>query len=124
MGVITMAWHYLHTILSLPSIMQQTTVSLPQLVSFKTVSGSINVLERIGTHCRELGVLLLDDTTGEITKAIEVQYNYDATKIIFEIFGRWILGKGKLPVSWATLVEVLKEIGLSELAKEMQQSLN
>ena len=33
-------------------------------------SGSINVLEQIGTHYWELGVLLLDDTTGEVTQAI------------------------------------------------------
>ena len=104
--------------------MQQPTVTLPHLVSFKTASGSINVLERIGTHCRELGVLLLDDTTGEITKAIIERYHNDATAVMFEVFEKWIQGKGKLPVEWATLVEVLKDIGLSELVKEMKQSLN
>ena len=103
--------------------MQQPTVTLPRLVSFKTASGHINVLERIGTHCRELGVLLLDDTTGEITKAIIERYQNDATKIIYEIFEKWIKGKGKLPVEWATLVEVLKDIGLSELVKEMISEL-
>ena len=101
-------------------IVQQPTVALPQLICFKTRSGKINILEQIGTHYRELGILLLDDTTGAVTKAIIEQYNYDATKIIFEIFEKWIQGKGKLPVEWATLIEVLNDIGLSELANKMK----
>jgi len=80
------------------------------------------MLEQIGTHYRELGILLLDDTTGAVTQAIIEQYHYDATKINREIFQRWTQGKG-MPVEWATLVEVLMDIGLSELAREMEQTL-
>ena len=115
---------YNHTFSLPPSIVQQPTVTLPQLISFKTPSGSINVLEQIGTHYRKLGVLLLDDTTGKITKAIIERYQNDATNIIFEIFEKWIEGRGKQPVEWSTLVEVLKDIQLTELVKEMKQSLN
>ena len=97
--------------------------SLSQLICFKTTSVSINVLEQIGTHYRELGALLLDDTTGAVTKAIIEQYHYEATNILVEILQRWIQGKGRLPVEWATLVEVLKDIGLSELARHMEQAL-
>ena len=98
----------------------QPAVALQQLICFKTRSGRINILEQIGTHYRELGILLLDDTTGAVTKAIIEQYNYDATKIIFEIFEKWIQGKGKLPVEWTTLTEVLNDIGLSELANKIK----
>ena len=103
--------------------MQQQTVTLPQLIRFKTRSGSINVLEQIGTHYWELGVLLLDDTTGEVTQAIIKQHHEDATKINLQIFQKWIQGKGKLPVEWSTLVEVLRDIGLVQLASEMEQNL-
>ena len=102
----------------------QPTVALPQLICFKTRSGRINILEQIGTHYRELGILLLDDTTGAVTKAIIEQYNYDATKIIFEIFEKWIQGKGKLPVEWDTLIEVLNDIELSELGNKIKAEMN
>ena len=100
--------------------MQQITV--PQLIRFKTRSGSINVLKQIGTHYRELGILLLNDTTGEVTQAF-VKHHHHAIDINHAIFQRWIQGKGKLPVEWSTLVEVLKDIGLSELASEIEQTL-
>ena len=97
--------------------------NLCQLISFGVRSGNINVLEQIGTHYWELGVQLLDDTTGAVTKAIVEQYQNNATKINREILQRWIQGGGKLPVEWDTLVKVLKDIRLSELASEIEQAL-
>ena len=107
----------------LPIVQQQQPVTLPQLICFKTRSGSIKILERIGTHYWKLGVLLLEDATGEVTQAIIEHHHEDATKINLQIFQKWMQGKGKLPVEWSTLTEVLKDIGLSELAIEMEQTL-
>ena len=90
---------------------------------FETRSGSINVLEHIGVHYRQLGVLLLDDATAEVTQAIIEQCSHDTTKIICKIVQKWIQGKGKLPIEWSTLVRVLKDIGLHMLADEMEQNL-
>ena len=103
--------------------MQQQTVTLPQLIHLETRSGSINVLEQVGTYHWKLGVLLLEDATGEVTQAIIEQHLLDATKINLQIFQKWIRGEGKLPVEWSTLVEVLKNIGLVQLANEIEQSL-
>ena len=113
--------HWFNTLFIPPSslLLQWQAVTLPQLVCFKTRSGTINVLEQIGTKYRELGVLLLKDTTGSITKAIIENNKYDATNIIFDIFQKWIEGKGTLPVEWGTLAEVLKNIGLTKLAYEI-----
>ena len=47
----------------------------------------------------------------------------DATKINLQIFQKWIQGKGKLPVEWSTLIEALKDIGLVQLANEIEQNL-
>ena len=101
-----------------PLLIGSPKVTLPQLLHFKTAAGSI--LEQIGIHYWDLGVQLLNDTTGAVTQAIIKQYHHDATEINREILQRWIQGKGKSPVEWATLVEVLKDIGLSELACEIE----
>ena len=100
--------------------MQKLTVTLPELICFKTRSGS--VLKQIGTHYRQLGVLLLEDTTGAVTEAI-IKHCHDATEINLQILEQWIQGKGKKPIEWATLIEVLNDIGLSELANEMEHTL-
>ena len=47
----------------------------------------------------------------------------EAINVNFEILQRWVQGKGKLPVEWATLIEVLRDIKLSELAHEMEEAL-
>ena len=77
------------------------------------------MLDQIGTHYKKLGILLLNDTTGTVTQAIINQYHHNASEINMEILQRWIQGRGKLPVEWATLIEVLKHIELTELAREI-----
>ena len=78
------------------------------------------MLDQIGTHYKKLGILLLNDTTGTVTQAIIKQYHHNASYINVEILQRWIQGRGKLPVEWATLIEVLKDIGLTELVREIK----
>ena len=100
--------------------MQRQTVTLPQLIRFRTTSGSI--IDQIGTHYWDLGVLLLNDDTGAVTQAIIEQYHEDATKINREILKRWIQGQG-MPVEWASLIEVLRDIGLTKLAREIEKKI-
>ena len=35
----------------------------------------------------------------------------------------WLEGKSRQPITWETLIEVLKEVDLSELAKSVQEIL-
>ena len=77
------------------------------------------MLDQIGTHYKKLGILLLNDTTGTVTQAIIEQYHHNASEINMEIFQQWTQGKG-MPVEWATLIEVLKDIELTELAREIE----
>ena len=37
-----------------------------------------------------------------------------------EIFREWATGRGKKPVSWETLTEVLRNIGFGALASEIE----
>ena len=98
-------------------IEQRQTVTLQQLIRCRTKSGSL--LDQIGTRYWSLGVLLLNDDTGLITQAIIDQYREDTT-INREILKRWTQGQG-MPVEWATLIDVLNDIGLTELAREMEE---
>ncbi len=48
--------------------------------------------------------------------AISARYGGNAEKINLEVFKSWINGEGREPISWNTLVTVLREIGLRPLA--------
>ena len=101
-------------------IVQQEAVTLPELLRFRTASGKL--MDQIGTNYWDLGILLLNDAKGAITKAIVKQYHEDAAKINREILQRWIQGQG-MPVEWATLIEVLRDIELTELAREIEKNI-
>ena len=44
----------------------------------------------------------------------------DSNEINIEIIEEWVTGKGKHPVTWKTLTEVLRDIELSTLAEEIE----
>ena len=47
------------------------------------------------------------------------KHKEDAEEINLEIFEQWIAGKGKQPVTWRALVEVLYEVELTALASDI-----
>ena len=71
-----------------------------------------------------LGIMLLNDETGEIIATITNDCQKKALDINHEVLKRWIQGQGRQPVSWDTLVGVLNSIELSELACTIQNRLD
>ena len=51
---------------------------------------------------------------------MEYKHRRDAVQINTEILREWATGRGKQPVSWETLTEVLRNIGLGALASEIE----
>lgn len=98
--------------------------TMPDLLNFETRSGSsINIVEEIGSNFSKLGPLLLCDNDNSVTSAIQIQHQQIADAINQEIMTRWLWGKGKKPVAWSTLICVLRDIGLSELAQRIEENL-
>ena len=67
-----------------------------------------------------MGILLLDDDQGHVVDAIVHSSHQDAEQITLKIFQKWLNGMGQQPVSWETLIQVLKDIQLNELAKQIE----
>ena len=108
----------------LPSFLAAERPSLPQLLTFPTITGdTINVMSRVGSERDELGYILLNDSDGAIVDQIIDDFHHKSEKIVKEILKRWIRGKGKHPVTWETLIDALRTIGLTELASCMEESL-
>ena len=66
----------------------------------------------------------MNDQTGAKITAIEQKRLNDAEQINIDILKEWLQGKGKKPVTWQTLVDVLKDTGLSKLAMDIEASLS
>ena len=72
---------------------------------------------------QKLGHILLNDDDGTIVDQITKDCHYKSEDIVIEILKRWIRGKGKDPVTWGSLIEVLYNLELTELASHMEGSL-
>ena len=74
----------------------------------------------IATKYVQFGTLLLDDRNGSRVKIMAHKHLSDAERINTEILQEWLTGRGKQPVTWATLVEVLHDMELTALAGEIE----
>ena len=84
--------------------------TMPELVRLK-------VSQEISTNWYDVGVLLLEDKTGARIKSIEETCRGNPKRINDEVLQQWIEGNGKMPVTWRTLVEVLRDAELTKAIK-------
>ena len=80
----------------------------------------INIPVEIATKYVQFGTFLLDDRNGSRVKSMAHKHCNDAKEINKEILQEWLSGRGKQPVTWATLVEVLRDIELTTLASDIE----
>ena len=82
------------------------------------------IFERIvGSTLQRFGTLLLEDKTGNKVAAIELDQQMQF-RICREIVKRWLEGKGKQPVTWGTLIDVLDQIELTELSSDIRSHIS
>ena len=98
------------------------TPTLHELLNFPGQEKRINVPQEIGTKYKTFGTILLEDDSGARVDDIVQEYGERAEHINTEILQEWLTGRGKQPVTWAILVEVLHDIELSTLADDISTS--
>ena len=81
-----------------------------ELLSFS--SSKLNIAVQVGMKYDKFGVFLLEDTNGVIVEALKVEHMKNAERINMTVLKTWLQGKGVKPVTWSTLVSVLKNIGM------------
>ena len=94
--------------------------TLIECIRFQGRKKKINIPQEIGVKYREFGLLLLEDHNGARIRALAHKHMNDTNEINIEIIEEWVSGKGKHPVTWKTLTEVLRDIELSTLADEIE----
>ena len=81
----------------------------------------MNIPQEIGTNYSQFGMFILNDPNGTRTCNIQHKHRDHAEKINTEILQEWATGRGKKPVTWETLTEVLRDIELCALASEIEE---
>ena len=79
----------------------------------------VHIIERIGVDYHNIGTELLNDIHGTIIPTIEKEKLGNIQEIVREIFIKWRKGMGRQPVTWQTLVDVLREVRLHNLADDI-----
>ena len=87
--------------------------TLPELLRLK-------VPQEVGAHYTTFGVLLLDDKTGSRVEALKMECLGVPENVTQKILQEWLKGKGLEPVTWQTLIQTLRDSGLSSLAEHIR----
>ena len=103
---------------------QGDRVTLIECIRFQGEKRKINISREIGVKYCDFGLFLLDDPNGVRTRALAHKHNNNANEINREIIEEWVAGKGKHPVTWKTLTQVLRDIELHTLAEEIEAIKN
>ena len=81
---------------------------MPELLSLS--ARKVNVAVEVGVRYSNFGIFLLNDANGAIVQALEKEHQRSAESINMAILQRWLQGMGVKPVTWSTLVDVLRKI--------------
>ena len=88
--------------------------TLLELLKFPGRSGVVNIPQAIGRNYLAFGVLLLNDEDGsKVDAATEKHGNLGILKC-------WVQGAGRQPVTWRTLMQVLRVSDFTALAEEIE----
>lgn len=104
-----------HAVLELYNPTSGERPNMRELIRFQGRNTPINIPQRIGTKWDDFGIFLLRDDHAAIVDSIAKEQRDRPEQINKEILKRWIQGGGQ-PVTWETLVGVLRDIELNELA--------
>eukprot|EP00731_Ephydatia_muelleri_P012929 Em0007g239a len=83
-----------------------------------------NIIQKTSTCYTNLAMYLLDDDNCEIVDSLKEKCHGDPEEIVTAVYKKWISGTGRKPVTWQTLLDVLREIELNSLAEEIETALN
>ena len=107
-------------VLHTPIDNQTDQPTLIECVRFRGRERRINIPQEIGIQFYDFSKFLLEDDTGARTRSIAFKHRDDAEQINMEVLRQWINGRGKQPVTWKTLTEVLRDSELNTLAGDIE----
>ena len=85
---------------------------------------NVNIIQKTSTNYTIIGMHLLEDDNCDIVDALKEKHRGDPEEIITAVYKKWISGTGRKPVTWHTLVDVLRDVELTSVADIIEPSLS
>ena len=99
-------------------------VSMYLLTSLKTKSGEkISIIKQVTPHWRKFALRLDFDRDGTMIQIIEGNKPNNLEACCQEMMQMWLQGKGRQPVTWELLVEILHDCDLNVLAEQVEDAV-
>ena len=83
----------------------------------------MDIVAQIAPDYEAFGTFLLDDEIGHKVRNIEITEHGDSLRITVEILRQWLQGKGRIPVTWQTLIACLRDSHLNVIANAVERTL-
>ena len=94
-----------------------------ELLKLNGVKKTFDVAEEIANSYDKIGGELLQDLNGNRVGNILKDNYYKTVDASVDILKEWLQGSGDRPVTWRTLIRVLKKYGKVELAQDIRNAL-
>ena len=98
--------------------------TLQELQKFPAKDEFKDIVAEIQNDYKSLGIQLLNDSNGQIVMGIETAERGHPLDITVVILRQWLQGKGRLPVTWQTLVECLRDAKLNVVADYIEDAFS
>ena len=115
-------WIILSCVTCTDSLTSGSRPDLSELVQFRGRKRAINIPREVGHRYERFGRELLGGHMGRVWRIMYV-YREKPEHINLHTLLEWLEGEGRRPATWRTLVQTLENIGLDELAREIQDAL-
>ena len=92
-----------------------------QLTLLKSSCGhKVEIIKTIASKWKKFGIHFDFDEQGHILDTIAEKYPRDPIGCCTEMMKTWLEGRGRQPVTWATLTELLKDNEYNDLAQQLE----
>lgn len=90
-----------------------------QLTSLKCPSGKkLKIISALASQWKKFGIHLNFDETGYTLRNIKKECSEECC---IEMMEMWLEGKGRQPVTWATLIELLEDAEHKSIAEQLKE---
>ena len=114
-----MTVNFIPFMLHAPTDHQTDRPTLIECIRFRGIrERRINVPQEIGVKYYQFGLLLLEN---DAIRSIAHKHREDPERINIEVLEEWVAGRGKHPVTWQTLTQILRDIELCTLAADIEE---
>ena len=99
-----------------------STPTLHDIDIFYVGEKEIRIIRSVASKWKEVATRLYFEPNH--IALIEKNHPHDCESACREVFSEWILGHGRKPISWITLLKALNESEFSEMARELETFLS